>query len=181
MVQISRINRIQSEKYDKSNVDFAKTLYKQATEILKKASEENDMELYRKSISLYYMAITNYSNFTEPYIALSYISWKMDEHKKAIDLIKSALSIEPFNKHAKKLLEEISYDLKQKEFLKQDKSNLLSIKDKVSQNTKNNNIINSTNKTGTKSSGTFLNKITEAKKNIKIVASNSFLDKLSKV
>ncbi|MFN8575430.1 MAG: hypothetical protein U0354_01100 [Candidatus Sericytochromatia bacterium] len=189
MVQIARISRIKHETY---NVESASEIFKEATKTLKKASENHDMLLYSKAISLYYESITHYSNFTDSYIALAYISWKMNEYEKSIELIKSALAIEPNNIKAKKLLDDISYEFKNNQISKviskhsnnalDSSSGTLKPKVNISQNLSNNkNNYNPTNKASITSSNSILSKLAEAKKNIKIVASNSFLDKLNKV
>lgn len=199
MKQITKINEIKKDKY---NLELSKSLYKEATNTLNLAYKENNMEIYSRAISLYYDSISNYSNFVEPYIALSYIAWKMNEHEKAILLIKSAISIDPHNIKSKKLLEDIAYDFKNKQMSKviskhsnkvlenisgsskvhtsktNQFSNLSNISNTVSGLKNNSQQYTSSNKKG---QGSLLSRLSEAKKNIKVVASNSFLDKLSKI
>lgn len=61
-----------------------------------------------KAIDIYCQAITLNPEKVEPYIAIAYIANKTGDNKYALNFIKKAIEIEPFNQEAQKLLFEIN-------------------------------------------------------------------------
>ena len=114
MSNISKIVKAKIENFSQENIDKANFYCNQAAKLLKKFSTNQDMDLVIQAMDLYNQSIQTYSRITEPYIALAYLAWQLADHTNAIQLIKKALDIDPFNKSAQKLFSEIEADFKNK-------------------------------------------------------------------
>ncbi|MFN8575349.1 MAG: hypothetical protein U0354_00695 [Candidatus Sericytochromatia bacterium] len=86
---------------------IAKDLLSKASSLVVKAIDLKDISLLNQAIDLYYESIENYSDLSEPYIALSYISFEMGNIELSEKFIHTALNIEPFNKKAQNILQKI--------------------------------------------------------------------------
>lgn len=93
------------------NIKKSKELFQSATITLKKAYELKDNKLFYQSISLYEDSISLNPKNSESYIALSYIAWKMNEHEKALLLLKKAREFDSFNIKISKQTQMIKDDL----------------------------------------------------------------------
>lgn len=114
MSNISKIVKAKIENFSQENINKANFYCNQAAKLLKDFSNSQDINLVVQAMDLYNQSIQIYSRITEPYIALAYLSWQLNDHTNAIQLIKKALDIDPFNKSAQKLFSEIEIDFKNK-------------------------------------------------------------------
>jgi tetratricopeptide (TPR) repeat protein len=99
------------EGYSKENLAQAKNKASEASFLVQKASASRNMELISQAIKLYLEAIDLYPRYTEPYIAVAYISWQMGNYDYAVKLLNNALDIESFNTKAREMLNNIKEQL----------------------------------------------------------------------
>lgn len=138
MSDISKVVKAKIERFSQENIDKAYLYCNEANKLLQNFSINQDILIINQAMDLYIQAIQTYSRITEPYIALSYLSWQLNEYNHAIQFIKKALDIDPFNKIAQKMFSDIEIDFKnnsQSKILK--KYSDKSLSDKINQKKKN--------------------------------------------
>jgi tetratricopeptide (TPR) repeat protein len=111
MLDLSGKVKNKISNYSKENFELAKKKAAEAAILVVEASASRNMELVSEAINLYLEAIDLYPRFTEPYLAVAYISWQMENYDYAIKLLNNVLDIESFNTKAKEMLSNIKEQL----------------------------------------------------------------------
>jgi hypothetical protein len=114
MLDISNAVKAKIENISQKNLNKAKQMCSLASNQLKKASENNSHEMLSEGISFYMDAIQLYSRLTEPYLALAYLAWQMEQPEDALKLLNKVLEIESFNEPAQIMKKEIIDEIRQR-------------------------------------------------------------------
>ncbi|MFN8673797.1 MAG: hypothetical protein U0457_17175 [Candidatus Sericytochromatia bacterium] len=112
-MDLKKISKITS--YGKEEIKISKDFFNEATRVLKKADETKDLQIFYQAISLYQESLAKYPKNIEAYQALAFIAWRMNEHEKALLLLKKAREYDSFNINLSKQMQAIKDDYTAKE------------------------------------------------------------------